>query len=649
MFTRKKPLILLLFISLVAFALIFPLSSQAQNWWPLPPYNTLWPLWSPDLSPVDPIICMPNHLVSSLTRNTILPVQPCLALYPCQSVGSGLPWLLYNKPAALGGGSLYFYSMYGLNSYLPAYLLDPFSGAPAPMALPSNYSTLSLFLNADLVYSGNLYYSLQYSISISDLFTPEEICLTSNPIPNIIGIQGNPGHEVIPASSECCPEVYTWIEPESPDNLYFSDQTITLWYQVDCADDIWLCNDWQVDPDGDTVAWSCLPDDNPTLKSRVLDLSTLPLGEHFFWHIDAFNTLHSERCFDSQSLTFTVIERMGPPPSCGEVPCNPFWEINRIWPYPSERESPGDAINLGDIPSNKRTDWIRQRPLNPTRLDEGIQGVAHDDYHWYFIQNKRIHKWHISWADNLFGIAEYLPPSDRRITVGLPYPYKDSGYNHFCDADFVESWRSGEGALVVPIESEGHTLPPILVEYDSNLVPHSVYGLLNQSTNSAPWVSVCPFHEDLIFTSDFYSCRGPVTLNVYKRHRNSSGELVSFGYLGDFPLYTLEGESIELEKIQGGEFSPTGNLFLLAQGGVNGSGVYAFDMRSGRLFDFYYAMIEEDDNQEFEGLTIWNLDAPEFEGYRVFGQLHVILADDEALTRTDIYFKHWRVEVPTNF
>ena len=60
----------LTFIILIAVGLFYVPCAQAQyNWWPLPPYNTLWPLWSPELSPVSPITGLPSPIVNSLYRD----------------------------------------------------------------------------------------------------------------------------------------------------------------------------------------------------------------------------------------------------------------------------------------------------------------------------------------------------------------------------------------------------------------------------------------------------------------------------------------------------------------------------------------------------------------------------------------------------
>ena len=155
---------------------ISPFMARAQYWAALPPYNVLWPLWSPALSPVDPVTGVATPLVTTLTQNTILPVQPALAWDPLQPGGSGFPWLLYNTPAAFGGGLLYWDVYYGLNQWPPTYMLDSVSGAPAPISLPLSWSVLlPTGLNEWLVPLANAMYSYQYGVPISSLLTSADI------------------------------------------------------------------------------------------------------------------------------------------------------------------------------------------------------------------------------------------------------------------------------------------------------------------------------------------------------------------------------------------------------------------------------------------------------------------------------------------
>jgi len=152
---------------------------QAQYWQALPPYNLLWPLWSPALSPVNPITGIATPLINTLDVNTILPVQPVLALDPAFD----LPYLLYNIPIAWGGGMTYFDPYFGLQPFPPDYLLDPLIGGPLPLTLPTGFAAISPTpLLTTTLYYANLLYISKYPYlglgvlnPITNLLTPGEI------------------------------------------------------------------------------------------------------------------------------------------------------------------------------------------------------------------------------------------------------------------------------------------------------------------------------------------------------------------------------------------------------------------------------------------------------------------------------------------
>jgi hypothetical protein len=146
MFRKRKFLFLLLIIIIFTMAvsarLFRPSATKAQNWALMPPYNVLWPLWSPPLVTDfnwDPLVFLgTTPIITELTRNTILPVQPSLAWDPCQP----LPWLLYNTPPLFGGGLVFFDEVYGLHPWPPVYLTDPITGAPAPITYLGTWSLI---------------------------------------------------------------------------------------------------------------------------------------------------------------------------------------------------------------------------------------------------------------------------------------------------------------------------------------------------------------------------------------------------------------------------------------------------------------------------------------------------------------------------
>ena len=167
------------FIFTAAFLMGSPIV-QAQNWAAIPPYNLLWPLWSPALSPPNPITGVPTPLLSSISPDTFLPVEPVMLWDP---VIRGYPYLLYNIPQPLGGGIVFFDQYYGLNPWPPPYLVDSITGFPSPITLPTGFAALSptpLDPFADYVALANLYFLAEYppglfATAISNLLTGAEI------------------------------------------------------------------------------------------------------------------------------------------------------------------------------------------------------------------------------------------------------------------------------------------------------------------------------------------------------------------------------------------------------------------------------------------------------------------------------------------
>ncbi len=161
--------LILVFVILIDSPLI-----HAQYWASIPPYNLLWPLWSPALSPPDPITGLPIPLVTELEYDTILPAQPGLAW----NIALDHPWAMYNIPLAFGGGLAFFDITYGFNTFPPPSFLDPVTGLPAPITLPLGWS---LYLPTKLkgfeffIPLANAVYSTRYGVPISSLLTSADI------------------------------------------------------------------------------------------------------------------------------------------------------------------------------------------------------------------------------------------------------------------------------------------------------------------------------------------------------------------------------------------------------------------------------------------------------------------------------------------
>ncbi|MGA1869332.1 MAG: hypothetical protein ACMUJM_12400 [bacterium] len=166
--TKIIKVIAVQFLVLLIGALILYLPhAHAQNWVELPPYNTLWPLWSPALSPIDAGTGLPTPIVTSLASDTLLPIAPGLTWDPSLPY----PWLLYNTFSGLA----YFDPLAGINLWPAPSLLDD-AGNPAAIALPPDYANLpptdGIWL-VNNVPTANLYYRLYFtSIPVIPPTTP---------------------------------------------------------------------------------------------------------------------------------------------------------------------------------------------------------------------------------------------------------------------------------------------------------------------------------------------------------------------------------------------------------------------------------------------------------------------------------------------
>jgi len=139
---------------------LVPINAGAQLWKAMPPYNVLWPLWSPLLSPPNPLTGVPTPLVSTLTKSTYLPVQPVpvwdpslpyfYLLYNYVPIDGGLNELIFFDPTEGLFNPAYAFKLWPPASLLKAILTTTLVGTtttigPAPLTLPLNYATLISF------------------------------------------------------------------------------------------------------------------------------------------------------------------------------------------------------------------------------------------------------------------------------------------------------------------------------------------------------------------------------------------------------------------------------------------------------------------------------------------------------------------------
>lgn len=104
-----------------------------------------------------------------------------------------------------------------------------------------------------------------------------------------------------------------------------------------------------------------------------------------------------------------------------------------------------------------------------------------------------------------------------------------------------------------------------------------------------------------------------------------TSDKLNLSYEREVKLINSYGINMKLERIQGGEFSDSGHLFLLAEEGFKGSGIYIFDVngRNNTAIFLNFIKMKTEGDQEFEGITIWDLDYMTNNG-GITGQIHAI-------------------------
>lgn len=168
-----RKLVLVVFSLLILFGLAISETVYAQdNWVALPPYNTLWPLWSSVLSPVNATTGLPTPVVTSLAPKTVLPVEPALTWDPSLAY----PWLLYNTPY----GMAHFDPLYGVDFWPPSSLLDS-AGAALPLTLPTDYALLpptdQLWLQQYVLPANNYFVQAYPNLVFSAATLPPSVAL----------------------------------------------------------------------------------------------------------------------------------------------------------------------------------------------------------------------------------------------------------------------------------------------------------------------------------------------------------------------------------------------------------------------------------------------------------------------------------------
>lgn len=274
--------------------------------------------------------------------------------------------------------------------------------------------------------------------------------------------------------------------------------------------------------------------------------------------------------------------------------------------------------NVSDYPSNTGRDWT-----------ENAQGVTTDKAnYWYITQRDVIRRVPLTRDLN----------SDLNGYPNFTFSATESarGYNHMGDLDHFE------GRLYVPLE--GGDLGPVVSFSRANSTMSFINLTPLTAQDGGSWLAVNP-KDGYLYSSDYNDGY------VRKYRRDIVDGKLDLVYLHSIQLRTSAGNQINLKRIQGGAFSPSGKLYLVSwDEDPNKAGIYGFGLeglqRVFRKVNYeprwtlgWYT------GDELEGLEIFDLDSGIAPGIR--GQLHTLMIDVDSAT-DDMYFKHSRISNPLN-
>jgi hypothetical protein len=273
----------------------------------------------------------------------------------------------------------------------------------------------------------------------------------------------------------------------------------------------------------------------------------------------------------------------------------------------------------------QRCEFIADFPSDRENgFSDELQGVTHDDTHWYFAQKLRLLR--IPVGHDLSTHLSEAPAGIVLVSPSVPglLPPHLEDFTHLGDLDF------SDGKLYVAAEPETTAQVPRIVVFDAEtLTCIADAPLVGQI--SAPWCAVHPI-SGVLYSSEFDG------VEELKRYR--------IDWTDDFSLERLAPCKLpagtRLDHVQGGTFSPEGRLFLscsTAEGGIYGVDADQGTIHLHSKVDFQPRKLGFN-TEELEGLTYWDLDgigAPS-----VSGVLHLVMIDNFGSGDDDLYFKHFR-------
>ena len=302
------------------------------------------------------------------------------------------------------------------------------------------------------------------------------------------------------------------------------------------------------------------------------------------------------------------------------------------------------SYSMGNGPNNDghgtTAEWTRKP-----------QGLANDGTYWYFTETKKLRKYRMS--DN---VANALPVAG---PVGIPSQLEDLGCNHFGDPDFYN------GYIFIPVEGGNGTqcgTQPVVAVFDTDLNFLNYDDLYRQSRNAA-WIGITKTNGHLHSSGGSVDNNNPIYRYVINTsYIDGSGTFKFILWSPHDPeIYLTDhfGDSVDLRVMQGGVFSPDGQILYLSNGynnpcvGGDGGSIRAFKigLSNGELLargggnygPFNYDIhCSAPDYEEPQGLDYTTTSTTLYPG-----NLHAWLLDQNIVIGSNrVFFKHYTIIWP---
>jgi hypothetical protein len=248
--------------------------------------------------------------------------------------------------------------------------------------------------------------------------------------------------------------------------------------------------------------------------------------------------------------------------------------------------------------------------------------VCHDNNNWFITS---------AWR-NIYGQQSRIAKKPVNVSFNednfLVYgsPYVSQGWRHPGDCDVFG------GLVYVPLEP------------DTGFAGYNAIGRFNTSDLAYHPVLPIPVNSPQRNPGDFpWMARNPKNGLWYSSKFNAT-ELYVYDISGS--IITYKGAVSlpqQLSRVQGGEFSPSGRLFLATDWntGLVSLELGGENVGSSAAITQWLTLNWVPGDEEIEGLTVWDLDDGRAPGIR--GQVHVLMIDVEDFSNDDLYFKHVRI------